>query len=66
LGQTWDVRINGTTIGSFAPAQTATSYVSYSAGFTASATSNTVALVGTNTKGGDNTIFIDNVQITSP
>jgi C1A family cysteine protease len=65
-GQTWDVRVNGSTIGSFAPAQTATNYVSYSAGFTASATSHTLAFVGTNTKGGDNTIFLDKVQITSP
>ena len=65
-GQTWDVRINGTAIGSFAPAQTATNYVSYSAGFTAAAATNTVAFVGTDTKGGDNTVFIDNVQITSP
>jgi len=65
-GQTWDVRINGSAIGSFAPAQTATNYLSYTAGFTAAATNNTVAFVGTDTKGGDNTIFIDNVQISSP
>ncbi len=63
-GQTWNVTINGTVIGSFAPAQTATNYTDYTASFTATAATNTLAFVGTNLRGGDNTAFIDNVRVT--
>ena len=65
-GQTWNVTMNGTTVGSFAPPQSATSYTLYSAQFTATATSETLAFVGTDTNGGDNTIFLDNVSVNLP
>ncbi|HEY2328450.1 MAG TPA: hypothetical protein VGI63_01390 [Verrucomicrobiae bacterium] len=65
-GQTWDLQINGKTIKSFAPAQAANQYAIYSAGFVATAAVNTVAFVGTDLAGGDNTVFIDNAQITRP
>ena len=65
-GQTWNVTMNGTTIGSFAPPQSATSYLLYSAQFTATASSETLAFNGTNTNGGDNTIFLDNVAVVTP
>jgi Glycosyl hydrolase catalytic core/Concanavalin A-like lectin/glucanases superfamily/Putative Ig domain len=64
LGQTWDVRIDGVMIGSFAPPQTATNYSEYTVTFTASATAHTLEIAGTNINGGDNTIFLDNVRIT--
>jgi putative glycosyl hydrolase/concanavalin A-like lectin/glucanase superfamily protein/putative Ig domain-containing protein len=63
IGQTWDVRIDGSTIASFAPPQSATSYMEYTATFTASADSQTLAFVGSNMNGGDNTIFLDDVRI---
>jgi fibronectin type 3 domain-containing protein len=62
-GQTWNLTMNGTTIASFAPPQSATSYLPYSAQFTATASSETLAFVGTDTNGGDNTIFLDAVSI---
>jgi hypothetical protein len=64
LGQTWHVRIDGVTIASFAPPQSATNYTDYTVTFTASATSHTLSFVGTNLNGGDNTIFLDNLRIT--
>jgi len=63
-GQTWDLRKDGATISSYAPAQSATAYTNYSATFLASAASHTLSFVGTDTRGGDNTVFIDNIRIT--
>lgn len=65
-GQTWNVLADSSVIGSFAPAQTATNYTTYTATFTATAISHTLKFLGTNTHGGDNTILIDNVQVTPP
>jgi hypothetical protein len=62
-GQTWNVSVNGVAIGNFVPPQTATNYLDYVATFNATATNNTLAFVGTNLKGGDNTVFIDNVRV---
>ncbi len=62
-GQTWNVTLDGAVIKSFAPAKTATSYVDYTAIFTASAASHTLGFVGTNLNGGDNTIFLDNIRV---
>ena len=68
--QTWNVKIDNTVISSFNPGSGATSYADYATStFTATAATHTLAFVGTNLAGGDNTIFIDNVaveQITSP
>jgi starvation-inducible outer membrane lipoprotein len=61
--QTWNVTVNGAVIASYNPGSSANAYVEYSATFTATATSETVAFVGTDLAGGDNTIFIDDVQI---
>jgi len=63
--QSWNVTVNGAVIASFNPGGSATSYGTYTATFTAPAATTTVAFVGTDLAGGDNTIFIDNVQITS-
>ena len=60
---TWDARINGGVIASFAPPNTATNYQDYSATFTASSTSSLLAFAGTNLNGGDTTVFIDNVRV---
>jgi fibronectin type 3 domain-containing protein len=62
-GQTWSLKINNVTVASFAPAATATNYVSYSATFKASSTNQTVSFAGTDLHGGDNTIFLDKVRI---
>src|SRR5439155_59661 len=40
-----------------------TTYADYSAIFTATASTHTLAFVGTDLPGGDNTVFIDNVRI---
>ena len=64
LGQTWQVKIDGAVVGSFAPAESAQSYALYTASFTASsASSHTIEFVGTDANGGDNTIFIDEVSL---
>ena len=63
-GQTWQLRLDGTTIGTYAPAESAQNYVDYRATFTASAaSSHIISFVGTNTNGGDNTVFLDNVRL---
>ena len=65
LGQTWQVLLDGTSIGSFAPAESAQGYAMYTASFTASAATNhSIAFAGTDANGGDNTIFIDDVNFT--
>ncbi len=63
-GQTWQLSMDGTTIGSYAPPESAQSYSNYTAIFTASsATNHTIVFVGTDINGGDNTVFLDNVLI---
>jgi hypothetical protein len=63
-GQTWQLQVDGTTIGTYAPPESAQSYVDYAATFTApAASSHTIAFVSTDANGGDNTVFIDNVRI---
>jgi hypothetical protein len=62
-GQTWDVKIGDKVLASFAPSTSATDFAEYTAKFTATAPSQTLAFVGTNTRGGDNTIFLDNIRI---
>jgi hypothetical protein len=64
VGQTWQLKVDGATIASYSPPQTATNYVTYSASFSpASSGSHTLSFVGSNANGGDNTVFIDNVQL---
>jgi hypothetical protein len=60
-GQTWDLVIDGNVIKSNTAGPT--SYTAHTATFTATAALHTLAIVGTNTAGGDNTVFIDNLQI---
>lgn len=62
-GQTWQVRIDGTVIGTFIPSANATNYVDYTTNFTATATTHTLRFVGTDLHGGDNTVFLDNVRL---
>jgi len=59
-GESWNVVIDGNVIKANSPG--ATSYTTYTATFTASATIHTLAFVGTDLAGGDNTVFIDNVR----
>jgi len=64
IGQTWQLRLDGKLIGSYAPPEAAQSYADYTATFTASAaTSHTLAFVGTDANGGDNTVLIDSVRL---
>lgn len=60
-GQTFRFNVNAAQIATFAPA--ASTYADYTATFTASAATQTLAFVGTNTNGGDNTAFIDQVRL---
>ena len=63
-GQTWLLQMDGTSIGSYAPPETAQGYSDYFATFTATASSShTLSFVGTDANGGDNTVFIDNVRM---
>jgi hypothetical protein len=61
--QTWDFKVDNTVIASYDPPATATSYVDYVTNFTATAATHTLAFVGTDLPGGDNTVFLDNVRI---
>jgi hypothetical protein len=63
-GQTWNIQIDGTMVGTFAPPQSANTYTDYSTTFTTTAGSHEVAFQASNLNGGDNTVFIDNVRIT--
>ena len=65
VGQTWLLKLDCTTIGSYAPPQSATNYLTYSANFSPPTSGDhTLAFTGNNANGGDNTVFIDNVQLT--
>jgi alpha-L-rhamnosidase len=61
--QTWDLRVDNTVVASYAPPATATSYVDYTANFTATAVTHTLTFAGTDLVGGDNTVFLDSVRI---
>jgi hypothetical protein len=65
-GESWNVKIDNSTIGSYNPGPSATSYVDYTATFTATAATHTLSFVGTDLIGGDNTVFIDNVRLVPP
>jgi alpha-L-rhamnosidase len=61
--QTWDLKLDNTVLASCTPPASATDYVDYTANFTATAAEHTLAFVGTDLQGGDNTVFLDNVRI---
>jgi len=63
-GESWNVVIDNAVIKSNVPGST--SYADFTASFTASAATHTLAFVGTDLAGGDNTVFIDNVRISPP
>jgi Bacterial Ig-like domain (group 3) len=61
--QTIEVEVDGTVVGTIMP--TSTSYASYATpSFSVLAGTHTIAFVGLNPNGGDNTAFIDNIIIT--
>jgi uncharacterized repeat protein (TIGR01451 family) len=62
--QTFQVRVDGVVVGTITP--TGTSYATFSASFTVAAGVHTIAFVGLNPNGGDNTAFIDQVSMSSP
>lgn len=62
-GQNWNVQVNGTVVGTFAPPQSAQTYTEYTANFTTTAGTKELKFQGVNSAGGDNTAFIDNVRI---
>ena len=60
-GQTFEVEIDGNVVGTFTPAST--NYTTYDTNsFTVTAGAHTVAFVGLNPQGGDNTALIDTVS----
>ena len=60
--QTFQVLIDGMAVGTFTPAGTAYSTFTTS-NFTVTAGTHTISFVGLDPNGGDNTAFIDNVQL---
>jgi hypothetical protein len=63
-GQTWNVQVDNTVIGSYSPAAGATTYTDFTTNFIASAATHTLAFVGTDLHGNDNTVFLDNIRLT--
>jgi hypothetical protein len=60
--QTFQVLVDGVSVGAFTPAGTA--YSTFQIGnITLGAGTHTIRFVGLNPNGGDNTAFIDNVQL---
>jgi hypothetical protein len=59
--QTFQVLLDGNVIGTFTPG--GTTYTAFSASFTVAAGNHTIKFAGTNPNGGDNTAFIDQLQI---
>src|SRR5262249_3497000 len=60
--QTFQVLVDGVVVGTFTPA--GTSYGAFTTNaFTGAAGAHTIQFVGLNPRGGDNTAFIDNVQL---
>ena len=62
-GQTWSLKLDGTVFGNYSTAASATNYADFTTNFTATAATHTLAFVGTDLLGGDNTVFLDNVRI---
>jgi hypothetical protein len=62
-GQTWQINLDGRLIGDYLPEETATTYTDYTAMFKAAARSQILSFVGTNKRGGDNTVFLDNIRL---
>ena len=60
--QTFQVLVDGAVVGTFTPADTAYSALTTDA-FTVAAGAHTIQFVGLNPQGGDNTAFVDNVQL---
>lgn len=65
-GQSWNLSIDNSIIGSFNPSSKATNYAWYAAGFTANSTVHHLQFTGTDLATGDNTVFIDSVLIDPP
>ena len=63
-GESWNITMDDNVIKTNAPGLT--SYSTYTASFTATAAAHTLAFVGTDLAGGDNTTFIDNVSFNPP
>jgi hypothetical protein len=63
-GQTWSLKVDNTVIRNFSTLVTATNYADFTTNFTATAAIHTLAFVGTDLLGGDNSVFLDNVRIT--
>jgi regulation of enolase protein 1 (concanavalin A-like superfamily) len=55
--------MDSTVVGSYNPGAAATSFVDYTASFTATASTHSLSFVGTDLATGDNTVFVDNVRI---
>jgi len=62
-GESWNVEIDGQVVASYNPGAGATTYLNYTARFTATSTSHVLSFVGTDLATGDNTVFIDDVRI---
>ena len=60
-GESWNVLIDGKVIQTNAPG--GTSYTTYTARFTATATTHKLGFAGTDLATGDNTVYLDDVQI---
>jgi hypothetical protein len=60
--QTFEVLVDGVSVGTFTPAGTSYSTLTTNS-FTVAAGAHTVRFLGLDLKGGDNTAFIDNVQL---
>ncbi len=63
VGQTWEVRLDESVLGAFGPDESGTAYAEYRLPFTATAGQHELVFAGTNLLGGDNTVFLDGVEV---
>ena len=62
-GQTWSLQLDNSVLGNYSPAASQTNYVDYTTNFIATAATHALSFVGTDLRGGDNTVFLDNLRI---
>ncbi len=62
-GETWQLKIDDQLIGDFGPIKGVTKFAEFTGTFVAKSSKARLTFLGTDTNGGDNTVFIDDVRV---